>query len=168
MEQAEQEWGAWGTVYYEDDGRLLGLMQCGPSALFPRALELPAGPSSADALLVACVYLVDPSSPWIVQSLFLSAIGEARSRNVKALEAFAYRYGEDESLETRVIAHRAIFPHDLLADLGFFSLRSAGRVQLARLELGGLEPAGAPLRERAARRLKRVRWPTPAAAPPHG
>ena len=40
----EEEWGAWGTVYYDDDGRLLGSMQYGPSDLFPRAAELPAGP----------------------------------------------------------------------------------------------------------------------------
>ena len=36
----EEEWGAWGTVYYDDDGRLLGSMQYGPSDLFPRAEEL--------------------------------------------------------------------------------------------------------------------------------
>ena len=39
----EDDWGAWGSVYYDDDGRLLGSMQYGPSELFPRAAELPAG-----------------------------------------------------------------------------------------------------------------------------
>ena len=48
----EEEWGAWGTVYYDDDGRLLGSMQYGPSDLFPRAAELPAGPPSEDSVLV--------------------------------------------------------------------------------------------------------------------
>src|SRR5581483_11732805 len=43
--RAEEEWGAWGTVYY-DGGRLLGSMQYGPAGLFPRAAELPAGPPS--------------------------------------------------------------------------------------------------------------------------
>ena len=46
IEKAEDEWGAWGTVYHDDDGRLLGSMQYGPAALFPRAAELPAGPPS--------------------------------------------------------------------------------------------------------------------------
>ncbi len=44
IERAESEWGAWGTVYRDADGRLLGSMQYGPAAFFPRAAELPAGP----------------------------------------------------------------------------------------------------------------------------
>ena len=36
VSRAEDEWGAWGTVYYDGDGRLLGSMQYGPSGLFPR------------------------------------------------------------------------------------------------------------------------------------
>src|SRR5581483_3185529 len=71
----EEEWGAWGSVYYDDDGRLLGSMQYGPSGLFPRAAELPAGPPSDDSVLVTCAYLTDPSKPWVLQSLFLTAIG---------------------------------------------------------------------------------------------
>ena len=34
IERAEEEWGAWGTVYRDDDGRVLGSMQYGPAALF--------------------------------------------------------------------------------------------------------------------------------------
>jgi hypothetical protein len=33
-----------------------------------------------------------------------------------------------------------VFPQDFLADFGFAPLRIAGRVSLARLELGGLQP----------------------------
>ena len=95
IEKAEEEWGPWGTLYFDDaNGRLLGFMQYGPSSLFPRAAELPAGPASDDAVLVACAYLVDPSTPWVMQSLFLTAIGEARDKGARALEAFAYRYPE--------------------------------------------------------------------------
>ena len=56
-EKTEDEWGAWGPLYYDDDGRLLGSMQYGPAELFPRAAELPAGPPSDDAVLVTCAYL---------------------------------------------------------------------------------------------------------------
>src|SRR5205809_566797 len=66
IEKAETEWGAWGTVYYDADGRLLGSMQYGPADLFPRAAELPAGPPSSDAVLVTCAYLVDLGSPWVM------------------------------------------------------------------------------------------------------
>ncbi len=44
IEKTEDEWGAWGTVYHDADGRLLGSMQYGPARLFPRAYELPGGP----------------------------------------------------------------------------------------------------------------------------
>ena len=91
MERAEDAWGAWGTIYYDDSGRVLGSMQYGPGELYPKAAELPAGPPSADAMLVTCAYLVDASTPWVMQSLFLAAIGEARDQGAKALEAFADR-----------------------------------------------------------------------------
>ncbi len=42
-ERVEDEWGEWGTIYLDDDGRFLGLMQYGASGLFPRAADLPAG-----------------------------------------------------------------------------------------------------------------------------
>ena len=140
VERVESEWGAWGTIYRDDDGRVLGSMQYGPAQLFPRAADLPAGPASDDAVLVTCAYLVDPSSPWVMQSLFLSAIGDARDRGAGALETFAYRYDEGEPLAERFLVHRTIFPRDFLADFGFVTVRAEGRVELARLELGGLQP----------------------------
>ena len=87
MERAELEFGAFGTIYYDGDGRVLGSMQYGVASLFPRAAELPGGPPSDDAMLVTCAYLRDESSPWVLQSLFLAAIGEARDRGAACLEA---------------------------------------------------------------------------------
>jgi hypothetical protein len=110
IEKVEDEFGAFGTVYYDSDGRVLGSMQYGPAAAFPRATELPAGPASEDAILVTCAYLVASSSPWVLQSLFLAAIGEARERGAKAVEAFAYRYPEGESAYERFHVHKTIFP----------------------------------------------------------
>ena len=157
----EEEWGAWGTVYYDDDGRLLGSMQYGPSDLFPRAAELPAGPPSEDSVLVTCAYLVDPSKPWVMQSLFLAAIGDARDRGAKALETFAYRYREGESQYERFQVHKTIFPSDFLADFGFQTLRRSGQVELARLDLGGLVPVLEGRRADVMRRLREVFAPAP-------
>src|SRR5262249_55450000 len=114
IEKAESDWGAWGTVYRDEDGRTLGSMQYGPTALFPRASELPAGPPSADAVLVTCAYLVSGAAQWVMQSLFLAAIGDARDKGAKALEAFAYRYPEAESAYERFLVHRTVFPRDFL------------------------------------------------------
>ena len=151
MEKTELEFGAFGTVYYDSDGRVLGSMQYGPASAFPRAAELPAGPASEDAILVTCAYLVDASSPWVLQSLFLAAIGEARDRGAGALEAFSYRYGEGQSSYERFRVHKTVFPQDFLADFGFRVLRTSGRVGLSRLELGGLQPVVEGKRERVMR-----------------
>ena len=162
IQETEEEWGAWGTVYYDDDGRLLGSMQYGPAELFPRAAELPAGPPSDDAVLVTCSYLVDLSKPWVMQSLFLTAIGQARDRGARALEAFAYRYPEGESAYERFHVHKTIFPSDFLADFGFVSVRTNGRVELARLDFGGLVPVEEGAREKVLRVVRDAFVPAPA------
>jgi hypothetical protein len=162
IQEAEEDWGAWGTVYYDDDGRLLGSMQYGPAELFPRAAELPAGPPSDDAVLVTCAYLVDLSKPWVMQSLFLTAIGQARDRGARALEAFAYRYTEAESAYERFHVHKTIFPSDFLADFGFVPVRTNGRVELARLDFGGLVPVAEGTREKVLRVVRDAFVPAPA------
>jgi hypothetical protein len=158
----EEEWGAWGTVYYDDDGRLLGSMQYGPSDLFPRAADLPAGPASPDAVLVTCAYLVDSSKPWVMQSLFLTAIGDAREKGARALEAFSYDYGDGGTTFNRFQVHKTIFPSDFLADFGFVSVRRQGRVELARLELGGLVTVVEGTREKILRVVREAFVPAPA------
>jgi hypothetical protein len=137
-------------------------MQYGPSELFPRARELPAGPASDDAVLVTCAYLTDPTRPWVMQSLFLTAIGDARERGARALEAFAYRYPEGESTRERFLVHKTIFPAQFLADFGFVPVRSKGRVELARLELGGLQPVEEGAREKVLAAVREAFMPAPA------
>src|SRR3954453_19710518 len=165
IERVEETWGAWGTIYYDHDGQTLGSMQYGPAQAFPRAAELPAGPPSEDAALVTCAYVVDRSSPWVLQSLFLAAIGDARDKGAKALEAFAYRYPEGESAYERFQVHRTVFPSDFLADFGFQTVRAEGRVELARLELGGLQPVVEGKREQVMRLVKEAFFPSPMPAP---
>jgi hypothetical protein len=161
IERAEDEWGAWGTVYADGDGRVLGSMQYGPAALFPRAAELPGGPPSEDAVLVTCAYLVDQATPWVLQSLFLAAIGEAKDKGATALEAFSYRYPEGQSIQRRFLLHRTVFPHDFLSDFGFVTVRIAGRVELARLELGGLQPVAEGKRSAVLQLVKEAFAPAP-------
>ena len=169
IERAEEEWGAWGTVYRDDDGRVLGSMQYGPAGLFPRAAYLPAGPPSDDAVLVTCAYLLTDTQPWVEQSLFLAAIGEARDKGARALEAFAYRYREGTPSTERFLVHRTVFPRDFLADFGFRTVRAAGRIELARLDLGGLQPIEEGTREKVLSAVREAFSPSaPAPAPPGG
>jgi len=140
IEDIEDSFGPWGKVY-RDDGRVIGLIQYGPAAEFPRAAGMPAGPPSRDAVLVTCAYLTDVQSPWALQSLMLAAIGECKDRGFPALEAFAYRHHGDETFEGRFLRHRTIFPYDFLRDFGFQPRRASGRVELMRLDLRGIEMA---------------------------
>jgi hypothetical protein len=165
IERAEESWGAWGTIYYDDDGQVLGSMQYGPSQLFPRASELPAGPPSEDAVLVTCAYLVERASPWVLQSLFLAAIGEAKDKGAAALETFAYRFPEGETAYERFQVHKTVFPRDFLSDFGFLTVRVAGRVELVRLELGGLQPVAEGSRQKVLRLVREAFFPQPVPQP---
>jgi hypothetical protein len=165
MERAEDEWGEWGTIYLDDGGRLLGSLQYGPSHLFPRAADLPAGPVSDDAVLVTCSYLLGNGAEWVEKSLLLAAIGESRDRGAVAMEAFAYNYPEGESVEERFLVHRTVFPRDFLEEFGFVTVRGLGRVELCRLELGGLAPVEEGRRARVLRVVQEAFTPTPAPVP---
>lgn len=165
MERAEEVWGEWGTIYLDEVGRLLGTLQYGPSHLFPRAADLPAGPASEDAVLVTCSYLVRDAAEWTEKSLFLAAIGESRDRGEKALEAFAYRYPEGESVEERFLVHRTVFPRDFLDEFGFATVRTQGRVELCRLELGGLAPVEEGTRAKVLRVVQEAFAPRPEPVP---
>ena len=162
MRETQERFGAWGKLYRDGD-RTIGLLQYGPADAFPRGRSLPAGPPSRDAVLVTCAYLVDASSPWALQSMFLAAIGECRDRRVPALEAFAYQYAPGESFETRFMTHRTIFSKDFLSDFGFTTLRAAGRVELMRLDLRTLEEVAE--RTPLARLRDRLPHLSPAPAP---
>jgi hypothetical protein len=165
MERVEDGFGAFGTVYYGDDQRTLGVIQYGPAPLFPHAWELPGGPPSDDAMLITCAYLVDASAPWVLQSLFLAAIGEARDRGMTLVEAFAYRYDEGETARERFRVHRTVFPSDFLGDFGFRVVRASGRVGLARLELGGLQAVEEGRRARVLQLVREAFLPDPVPAP---
>jgi len=164
-ERAEEDFGEWGTIYLDEAGRFLGSLQYGPSHLFPRAADLPAGPASEDAVLVTCSYVVRDAAEWIEKSLFLAAIGESRDRGAKALEAFAYRYPEGESVEERFLVHRTVFPRDFLDEFGAVMVRSRGRVELCRIELGGLVPVEEGRRAKVLRVVQEAFTPTPAPVP---
>ena len=140
IDEVEAQFRPWGKIY-RDDGAVTGLIQYGPADLFPRAAMMPAGPPSRDAVIVTCAYLTDAHSPWVLQSLMLAAIGECKDRGLPAIEAFGYRYPADESFEARFLLHRTIFPYDFLRDFGFQPRRAAGRIELMRLDLGGIELA---------------------------
>jgi hypothetical protein len=96
-----------------------------------------------------------------MQSLFLAAIGDARDKGAGGLEAFAYRYSERESTYERFHVHKTIFPRDFLSDFGFVTVRAQGRVELVRLEFGGLVPVYEGKRARVLEKVREAFAPAP-------
>ncbi len=66
-----------------------------------------------------------------------------------------------ESTYKRFPVHRTVFPRDFLADFGFHTVRTQGRVELARLGLGGLTPVVEGMRAAVLRVVKEAFAPAP-------
>jgi len=131
--------------------------------LVGRRLAIAALRSAADAAVGGAggVVLLAGEAGMGKTALASGVVAYARDRGAKALEAFAYRYREGESTYERFLVHRTVFPSDFLGDFGFRTVRVQGRVELARLELGGLVPVEEGLRARVMRALKEAVTPAP-------
>jgi len=161
-EGMQQGFGPWGRVMREGD-RFLGLLQYGPSSVFPRAQILPAGPPDRAAALMTCVYLAADDPAGVCERLVLEALADLQGRRLPAVEAFALRHADGVPMVERFLGHHTLFDRMFLARLGFVQVRAEGRVALMRLELGGLERS--PATRRVWRALARLR-PAPASPAP--
>src|SRR5436190_9663121 len=73
----------------------------------------------------------------------------------------SYRYPEGESQYERFQVHKTIFPRDFLSDFGFRTVRTAGPVELVRLEFGGLIPVAEGRRAKVLRLVREAFSPAP-------
>jgi len=106
-----------------------------------------------------------PSLAQVMPDAAIRAKVETYLKESAALETFSYRYPERESDYERFLVHRTVFPRDFLADFGFRAIRSAGPVELARLELGGLVPVLEGRRSKVLQALKGTLLPEPVPEP---
>lgn len=159
----EGRYGAWGMVYREGD-RTVGLVQYGPSDAYGYARRLPAGPPSDDAVLLTCAWVESDAGPYVLQSLLLAMIAEARDRRLIAVEAFAAGSVAPDA------RHHVPLSRAALEEVGFLAVREAGEIALMRLDLrrvvDGAVPAESLLararRALAARRREAERRGVPA------
>lgn len=158
-ERASELSGSWGLVLWAED-RFQGLIQYGPVQLFARSRFLPAGPPSADAALITCMWVDEDDPVGIAERLVLEALADLKSRGATAVETFAVIL-EEEDRQPQHAGHRTLQDADLLERLGFVVVRGDGAVALMRLELGGLQPAPSP----GARVVERLRNLTTARRP---
>ncbi len=155
--QAEETLGGWGKLALAD-GRLLGLIQFGPATIFPRVSQLCPGPRTGDPVFFTCSMVTSEADEPARKSLMLAALADLQQLETGTAEAFCYKEpGKD------MPGH--LFDREFLRGCGFRPVRSAGNVQLMRLELGGLQPSK-PLRHSTRHRiLERIKRPASAPAP---
>ena len=149
MEKVELEFGAWGT-------RLLRLRQAGARL---DAVRPGAGvPARGGAARRAAVGRLDPRHVRVPRRP-VEPMGAAvalprrdrrgaRPRRGRASRRSRTAIRRASRAYERFRVHRTVFPQDFLADFGFQVVRSAGRVGLSRLELGGLQPVEEGKREK--------------------
>jgi hypothetical protein len=132
-----------------DDEAVLGWMQAAPAPLVPRAKSLPAGPPSADAWLITCVYLYDEEYLQGFQRLINELQADLKRREVAALEAFALCATLPADRFRGYLREINLFNHETLEGSGFRPVRLVGDVVRYRLELAGLvaEPRLARVKE---------------------
>lgn len=145
--RTERSFGPWGRMLSDGDA-VVGVLQYGPSAAFPRAQVLPAGPPARDAALITCAYVTGPDAVGAVERLVLEALADIKGRGMQAIEAFAMRYPDQVPAAERAALNHTLFDMEMLEGLGFRPVRAHGQVSLMRIELGGLVP-GMAARARA-------------------
>ena len=108
------------------------------------------------------------TQPWVEQSLFLAAIGEARDKGARALEAFAYRYREGSR---RPSASSSTEPSSRATSSPTSAFGRCARPG-ASSWLGSTSAACSPsrkgTREKVLRVVQEAFQPAPAPAPPGG
>jgi len=132
-----------------DDEAVLGWMQAAPAPLVPRTRSLPAGPASADAWLITCMYLYDEEYLQGFQRLLNELQADLKRREIVALEAFALCATLPADRFRGYLREVNLFNHETLEGSGFRPVRLVGDVVRYRLELAGLvaEPRLSRLRE---------------------
>ncbi|MFA5801072.1 MAG: hypothetical protein WC911_01205 [Thermoleophilia bacterium] len=159
IDTAEENFGGWGKLALGDE-KLLGMIQYGPSNLFPRARKLACGPVSSDSLLLTCSTVESGSLESVRKSLVLAVLGEMKMLEIESVEAYSRQAPWPEH-DCR------LFEDKFLRDCGFYPVRASRGLQLMRFELGGTEKAEVASEPRKTHRriLERIKRPSPKPVP---
>lgn len=133
------EWGVCGQILIRDS-RPVGACLYGPPNYIPRDKLIPAGPASADAILLSHVYIQDDSRTMMSYvSLINAAIQDLKSRGVRAIEAYGRQgdvgyYAENANLH-HWANHKCIPTQDVLSTCGFKEIMRDPRVSRWRIDM---------------------------------
>ncbi|MBA4370760.1 MAG: hypothetical protein C0418_04195 [Coriobacteriaceae bacterium] len=157
-EHVTAEWGEPGRAALEE-GEVLGIVKYAPARYFPQARNMPAGPPSDDAVLLACMHIVPEARQHGLGKLLLhAALRDLVGRGERSVEAYGVASQPDYATSPLVGV-------EFLLRSGFTVLRPHPDMPLMRLDLRTL----AVLRGDLETMLDALRIPlgAPARAPAH-
>lgn len=157
-EHVASEWGEPGRAAVEE-GDVLGFIKYAPSRYFPQTRNMPAGPPSGDAVLIACMHIVPEARQHGLGKLLLhAALKDLASRGERSVEAYGVATQPD-------YASSPLVGVEFLLRSGFTVLRPHPDMPLMRLDLRTL----AVLRDDLESMLDALRIPLrpPARVPAH-
>ena len=126
-----EQWGECGRVAYEGD-TILGFIKYAPARFLPQSRNFPSGPSSDDAVLLACMHISDDARQRGLGTLLLrAALRDLVVRNERSVEAFA-------STVRTGFAEQPVMGVEFLLRNGFNVLRPHPVYPLLRLDLRSL------------------------------
>jgi len=125
------EWGPPGRVAVQD-GEVLGFIKYAPPRFLPQARNLPAGPPSDDAVLIACLHVRPEARQHGLGTVLLqAALADLVQRGERHVEAYAAAQAVD-------IDQMPVVSVDFLLRQGFVVTRPHGDFPLMRLDLKSL------------------------------
>ena len=104
----------------------------------PEPVSFPAGPPSDEAVVITRAYRVDVEKPWVMQSLFLSAIGDARDQRAQRARDLRLPLPRRRAAPGSLPGAQDRLPARLPGGLRLS--HGTDGVELVRLEFGGVKP----------------------------
>ncbi|MDO9556158.1 MAG: GNAT family N-acetyltransferase [Coriobacteriia bacterium] len=131
VDRVRSEWGDCGRAAVED-GEVLGFIKYAPSAFFPQARVMPAGPPDDRAVLIACMHVsADARRRGLGKVLMQVALRDLATRGEKTVQAYGTVH--QGSFETSPVVGV-----EFLLRMGFTVVRPHPQLPLMQLDLRAL------------------------------
>lgn len=130
-DRVRSEWGDFGRAAVED-GEVLGFIKYAPSAFFPQAQVMPAGPPDAKAALIACMHIsTDARRRGLGKVLMQVALRDLVMRGEKTVQTYG-------TVHQGVFETSPVVGVEFLLRMGFTVARPHPELPLMQLDVRSL------------------------------